>query len=298
MTTPRRRNAVPDKYRGVAVSRVSFRPTAQALTDHLMGKPAYRRSRFVVALHGDEAAVARIQRDRTEELFAPITGVEILSTPETTAFIEDPDCDTAIPSALAHTAVSRAPHAEAVAILGKYQHISFIIGAEPLRITVREIAPPEPAKLLDQARRVLDTAEDIPPIELVPDIVNLNDLAAEHPAAHYLVPCRGSGLEIPGSSTSYLDERPEYAPWLLLGPERSQQIHQAFYDVGPDQYIDICPDNRPPIDGPLLTKCSLLENELRVDEGQVVVPWGSTLAQVEKALRILVDYWKPAWEPV
>ena len=63
--------------------------------------------------------------------------------------------------------------------MGRYGHVSFIIDPAPLRITVQEVAPPYPAKLLDQARRVLALAEQLPPIELVPDVVELDDLAQD-----------------------------------------------------------------------------------------------------------------------
>jgi hypothetical protein len=163
---------------------------------------------------------------------------------------------------------------------------------------VREVTPPEPAKLLDQARRVLAVAADLPPIELVPDIVRLADLAAKHPASRYLVPCRGSGFDPPGAQTWYLDERPPEQDWTLFGPERSQQIHEAFYGHRAEHYVDICPAYRPPIPGPLLTKCELLEEGIEVVDGQATVPWGASLAQVEQALTEIARAWEPAWAPV
>jgi hypothetical protein len=291
------RNLVPGKYRGVAVSTVTVPLDAESLTAHLLGKPAYRRTRFVVARNAGDAAIARVWRDDPDTLFAPITRVDVLAGPDECAFVQDPTCDTAIPSDLARAAIARAPGVRAVAVLGLYEHVSFIIDPDPLRVTVREVSPPDPPKLLDQARRVLALAEDLPPIELIPDIVRLEDLAAAHPAECYLVPCRGSGFEPPDSRTFYLDEHPPEQEWTLLGPERSQQIHESFYGH-PAHLVDICPDNRPPIEGPLLTKCSLLENELRVEGGQVTVPWGSSLAQVREALRALAKAWEPTWEPV
>jgi hypothetical protein len=301
------RNIVPGKYRGVAVSTVDVPLDAASLTAHLLGRDAYRRTRFVVARsgqHDGRMALARVWRDvpaGTDTLFAPITRVEVLAEPDDCAWVEDPECDTANPSDLAHAARSHAPDTRAVIVQGRYEHVSFIIGADPLRVTVREVSPPDPPKLLDQARRVLALAEDLPPMELVPDIVQLADLAAQHPAESYLVPCRVSGFAPPGARTFYLDEHPpEPGPgheWTLLGPERSQQIHEAFYGHAAT-LVDICPDNRPPVDGPLLTKCSLLENDLRVTDGQVTVPWGSSLAQVRQALGALAEYWEPAWQPV
>lgn len=290
------RNMVPGKYRGVAVSHVDLPLDPASLTRHLLGKPAYRRTRFVVARHGEETAIARVGRDETEPLFAPITRVEVLAGPEECAYVHCAEVDTAIPSALAGAAVTAAPGSRAVVVQGRYEHVNFIIGADPLHVTLREVTPPEPAKLLDQASRVLDVCEDLPPIELVPDIVRLGELAARHPASCYLVPCRGSGFDPPGAQTRYLDEHPAHEQWTLIGCERSQQIHEFFYGERAEQ-VDICPDNRPPIDGPLLTKCCLLEHEIRISNGQVVVPWGSGLAQVEEALRALAQAWEPTWAP-
>lgn len=291
------RNAVPGKYRGVAVSHLPGPVDPDALAQHLLGKSAYRRTRFVVACSGQQTGIAQVWRDDPETLFAPITRVQILAGPDECAYVHSPETDTAIPSALG-SAAALAPGAAAVVVQGRYEHVNFIINPDPLKVVVREIAPPEPAKLLDQARRVLQVIEDLPPIELVPDIVQLADLAAEHPADRYLVPCRGSGFDPPRAQTWYLDEHPFEQDWVMIGPERSQQIHESFYGHRAAEWIDICPCRRPATSGPLLTKCCQLEAEIRVEDGQVTVPWGASLAQVEQALRALAQAWEPAWAPV
>ena len=291
-------NTIPGRYRGVAVSRIPGPVDPDSLARHLLGKPAYRRTRFVVAHNGQQTAIARVWRDDPETLFAPITRVQVLAGPDQCAYVHSPETDTAIPSALGRAATTLAPGAAAVVVHGRYQHVNFIINPRPLRVTVREISPPEPAKLLDQARRVLEVVEDLPPIELVPDVVRLADLAAAHPAQRYLVPCRGSGFDPPGAQTCYLDEHPPAQDWVMIGPERSQQIHQSFYGHRAAEWIDICPCGRPPVAGPLLTKCCQLETEIRVENGQATVPWGASLKQVEDALRVVAQIWEPAWAPV
>jgi hypothetical protein len=292
-------NLVPGKYRGVAVTRITVPLDAASLTQHLLGRDAYRRTRFVVAHNSSGTAIARVWRDAGEEsLFAPITRVSIVSGPDETAYVRSPESDTAIPSELAAAAARLAPGTRAVAVEGLYEHVSFIVNPQPLRVTVRELVPPRPAKLLDQARRVLAVTDDLPPIELIPDLIDMARIAADNPSDDYLVPCRGSGLEVSGAGTWYLDEHPELREWTLMGPERSAQIHQAFYDRPAAHFIDVCPDNRPAIPGALLTKCSLLEHDSRQQGGQVTVPWGSSLAQVEQALRDIAHYWTPAWAPV
>ncbi len=180
---------------------------------------------------------------------------------------------------------------------GRYAHVSFILDPEPLRVTVREVIPPYPAKLLDQARRVLALAETLPPMELVPDVVEFDRLAQDSPADSYLLPCRGGGVSIDGASVRYLDERPPREDWLLLGCERSEQIHEAFYGARAPS-VDICPRKRSPGPGATLSKCCLLEDRIEVDaDHTVVVPWGASLAQIAEALARLAHEWEPTWAP-
>lgn len=290
-------NIVPGKYRGVAVAHMDGPLDAPSLARHFIGLGAYRRTRFIVVRGGETTAIIKVSRDTEEPLFAPITGMQLLAPAGECAFVHCPDIDTAVPSALASAALSKAPGVRAVVVQGRYGHVSFIIDPAPLQVTVREVTPPDPPKLLEQAQRVLDVAEGLLPIELVPDIVQLTDLAARRPSDRYLVPCRGSGFEPAAAETVYLDERPSRQSWTLIGCERSQQIHDWFYGQRADQ-VDICPRRRSPISGPLLTKCCLFEDDIVVEEGQVTVPWGATLAQIAEALGALAEAWEPTWAPV
>ena len=101
----------------------------------------------------------------------------------------------------------------------------------PVAVRVVEVVPPEPPKLLEMARAVVDFDEDLPPVELAFEPIDLRELAAAHPAAHYLFPCRCSGLDA-GVPVDFLDAGPpQAAAWTLVGCERSRQIHVALYGV-------------------------------------------------------------------
>jgi hypothetical protein len=193
---------------------------------------------------------------------------------------------------------ARAPGKRGVVVQGRYGHVSFILDPVPLRITVREVAPPYPPKLLDQAERVLALAEHLPPIELVPEVVELDDLARSQRSTSYLLPCRGGGVSVDGATTDYLDERPERRAWTLIGCERSQQIHEWFYGERAPQ-VDICPRKRSDSGaGAVLAKCCLLETRIEVDDDRVaVVPWGASLDQISEALTALAAHWEPTWTP-
>ncbi|GEL20142.1 DUF7714 family protein [Pseudonocardia asaccharolytica] len=298
MSVPAGPNLVPNRYRGVSVTTVpaGVALEAAALRAHLLGRDAYRRTRFVVARSGERTALLYITRASDTELFSPIVAVELLAGPPDCAFVVEDEADVAIPSVLAAIARRRAPDARAVAVQGRYAHVNVILEPQPLVITVREVVPPQPAKLLDQARRVLAVTESLRPIELVGELTELAELAGRHPAEHYLLPCRGSGGEIPRARVSYLDEHPPRAAWTLLGCARSRQIHRWFYGEDPPT-VDFCPKRAVEASaGPVLTKCCLQEEHVESGPGWASVPWGSSLDHIREALDLLAAQ-EPSWAP-
>jgi len=286
----------PDEYRGVAVTTVKGELDEDALRRYFHGREAYRRTRYVVVRNGDRTAIVAVRKESDGPLFSPIVEVRVLANETECVYLVCPDVDTAVPSAVAQVAREHAPARRGVVVQGRYGHVSFIVDPAAVRVTVTEVVPPHPAKLVDQARRVLDVAEGIRPIELVPDVVSLETLARRRPSANYLLPCRGGGFAVEGAQTAYLDERPERAPWVLIGCERSQQIHEHVYGARADQ-VDICPRNRTGLTGAVLTKCCLLERHIEVNGDRAVVPWGATLTQILQALTALVGEREQAWEP-
>ena len=129
----------------------------------------------------------------------------MLALPADTVDVRRPEIDTGVPSQVAKVAVEH-PGVRAVVVEGRYSHVSFLLDPDPLRVRVREVVPPHPAKLLDQAQRVLDVADELPPIVLEPELIELDSLVGDHPVV--LLPCRGAGVELDGRETHYLDERP------------------------------------------------------------------------------------------
>jgi hypothetical protein len=300
-----RTNVVPSAYRGVSVSHLPFAPEPDRLREHFLGREAYRRTRFVVARDGTGAtALLRVEKESTGPLFSPIVDVEVLAGPDECAYVVDPQADTAVPSELARVATERAGGTPAVVVKGRYEHVSFIVNPAPLRLVVQEVLPPEPAKLLDQVRRLLAVAEDLPPILPIADAVTFDELAGRAAPAgpagtpRYLLPCGGSGVAVAGAATAYLDQRPPREPWTLLGCARSRDIHEWFYGDRPPT-VEMCPRLRPHDPGTLvLTKCCLLEDHIERDGERVVVPWGASLGQVGEALREVALRWEPEWRPV
>lgn len=287
-----RRNFVELPYRGVSVQPYDGEMTEAAITAHLMGREAYRRTNVIVLRGMDDAyALAAIgPRDRNP-LFAPIDHVEVLALPESCLFVVDPETDCANPSALARLAEKSGIGVDGTLICqGKYDHVNFIHHPDPLVIRVVEVSPPEPPKLFHLIEHVL-TYADLPPIKLELERIELKELAAQtHPKA-FLVPCRSGGLDDLGAPVYFLDERPaKREDWVLIGCERSLQFHRHYYGDEPPR-IEMCPraiaGKR---NGLTMLKCCLLEFDIETEGNVIVVPWGSDLAMVEQALQEAVRH--------
>jgi hypothetical protein len=282
----------PDRYREVSVTDVDVPLELESLRALLTSRPVYRRSRYVVVRRGAETALVEVIRGATTGLFSAVEDVVLLATPAETVYLHRPELDTGVPSDLVKAAQD-APGTRCVVVEGSYGHVSFVLDPDPVRLHVLDVAPPWPAKLLDQVQRVLQTADDLTGVQLVPHVVELPDLLPGDPTGHYLLPCRGGGMDVPGAEVSYLDEVPPQADWTLLGCARSRAIHDFFYD-GPVPQVDTCPRTiaagvQLPPGEVLLTKCCLLENHVEVVGRVVVTPWGASFGHLREAVEAGVE---------
>jgi hypothetical protein len=281
-------NFICRPYRGVSVQHWSGPLDEVAVKEVLLSREAYRRTEFVV-LRGSGGATALVQLTCSgqEALFNPITAVEWLAGPDDCAYVVRHEVDTANATALAEVAHAEAAGLPVCVVEGRYQHVNFIVRPRAVVVRLVDVQPPDPPRLLDLARQAITIDDDLPPINLRPDRLHIRALAAASPSEHYLLPCQGAGVDLPGT-VDYLDQRPPRADWTLVGCERSRQFHRWFYGEDADRQVELCPDRLTPVDDcPTLLRCCLLERGIRVEGNRAVVPWGTNLSEVQAALRAL-----------
>jgi hypothetical protein len=263
-------NFIARPYRGVSVQDAPGLDEA-ALREWLIGRRVYRRTEFVVAARDGRHAVVQVEHPVGDDILATVTDLRVLAAPDEVAFVVDPAVDTGNASQMARVARARV-----TVVQGRFEHVNFIVEPAPLRIRVVEVVPPEPPKLLEMAQSVVDYDEDLPPVALEFDAIDLRDFEGD------MYPCRCSGLE-----GRFLDAGPPEPAETLVGCERSRQIHVALYGVEPRERIDFCPRVVGSPDGPTLMKCCLYERGVRREGAAMVVPWGAALDEVREALRAL-----------
>jgi len=274
-------NFIARPYRGVSVQDVDTLDDA-ALLARIRSRRVYRRTEFIVAVHGDRRALVQVEREDGDGILAGVRDARILARPEEIEYVDDDTVDTANATQLARVAGA----ATVTVVQGRFQHVNFIYAPAPVRVRVLEVVPPHPPKLLAMAQTVLDYDEALPPVVLDFEAIDLRELARG--SDHYLFPCRSSGLEL-DARVDFLDAGPErLEDWTLVGCERSRQIHEALYGAEPAARIDFCPRLAPRGDDRTLLKCCLRERGIAQDGKTLEVPWGAGLDEVREALHRLV----------
>ncbi len=212
-------NFIARPYRGVSVQDApSLEP--EALLAHVRSRRVYRRTEFIVAVRGDERALVQLEREDGDEILVGVRDAWLLAAPDQVAFIVDHEVDTGNASQLARAAKASGRDALVYVVEGRFQHVNFIYAPAPARIRVVEVVPPHPPKLLDMARTVIDYDEELPPLELDFVAIDLRELAAAHPADHYLFPCRCAGLDL-DATVDFLDAGPPEAADVDAGRLRA-----------------------------------------------------------------------------
>ena len=279
-------NLVPLPYSRVAVQIATFDLDEAGIQEFLHGKEVWFETDHVVFRHGNQCAIARIEKTAPTDLFSRITGVEIVSLPAATCWVDDPSVDTGNPSALAEKAraLGIGP-SETLVVNGLYEHVCFIHRPVPVVIDVFDLSPPELPRLLDMARRAL-AYKTFPPTVIRPHVQLIPDLVRDVSQKAILFPCGISQLKRM-TNAFYLDERPERQDWVLVGCERSRQIHAHLY--GQDcPRIELCPRKLfDPGNALALMRCCMVEKKVELSGRIAFLPWGAELPLVEEALAAL-----------
>lgn len=283
----------PGHCKEVSVRSVGFELTEENIRGFLAGKRAYIRTRFYVFNSGDEWAVAEVEKAEANSVLRAITSVRVLSLPKDTAFVDDPSLE--VLSASMMGALQRETGARCVVVRGRSEHVSFFLEEEPKRLTIFDVVPPSPSKLVSMVDAVLES--DLQDMCVSYSVVeaDLNGIAHGVENGMVMFPCRASGLrsDLP---TRYLDETKEMSEdqldeVTLVGCSLSARIFKAVYGREP-RLVNMCPKDlvrERGITGPVLVKCCRVKEGFEVEGEMAVVPWGTRSSEVAAALRAILS---------
>ena len=246
---------------------------------------AYKRTEFLVLIHGDDMAVVELHHARTGELFTPVESYEIISLPEDTVYVELPDFDILNIPALAKLQMQYP--GKTVVMKGMFSHLNFVSGMKPLRLRVIDNVPPEPLKLGVLVEKALESGYIEKPI--VPEFVTIDmaDKIKDVKTEAVMFPCGVSGLKS-DKPFYFLDQAPKLEHEVtLIGCHLSERIYRSLYGKDPI-LLNVCPDDYVVDDGvKTITKCCKVKNGHIIENGHACVPWGATVPEVVDAINDL-----------
>ena len=279
----------PTHCKEVSVKSVDFELTEKNIKEFFRGKRAYIRTRYYIFQSGKDWAVALIVRKPSNGILQEIASVHILCLPQDTSFVDDESLE--VLSASAMGSLREKMGTKCVVVRGKAEHVSFFIEEPPYEITLFDVVPPVPSKLVSLVQAALETDLQDRYVRFRSVELDLNDVAAKVQSKITMFPCRASGLG-KEKEALFLDETPALSPEqlkgvTLIGCSLSARIFKAVYGVEPN-LINICPQdllNGREIKGPVLVKCCKVKEGFDIKGDVAIVPWGARVPDVIGALR-------------
>jgi len=282
----------PEHCKHVSVRTADFPLTEENIKRYLEGKRAYLRSKYFVFNNGADWAVASVAKEEKNSVLQPILGVDIVALPHETKFVEDPSLE--VLSASVMGALRESVGAKCVVVKGRSEHVSFFVEMEPHRLTVFDVVPPSPSKLVGLVDSVLETDLQDMYVKYETRTVDLNDMVDDDAEKQMMFPCRASGLG-GNRSTLYLDEtvplkKEQLDKVVLIGCDLSVRIFKAIYGFEPREVRNMCPWQiamEQGMGGKVLVKCCKVKEGVEMDGDVAVVPWGARASDVAAALKAL-----------
>ncbi len=283
----------PSHCKEVSVKFVDFELTEENIKSYLSGKRAYIRTRFYAFNSGNDWAVALVVKKNRIQVLQDIASVHVLSLPKETSFVDDPSLEVLSGSVMGRLRESKGT--KCVVVRGRSEHVSFFIEERPYDLTIFDVIPPEPSKLIGLVDSVLESDLQDRYVRVRTVTRDLNALADGASSEIVMFPCRASGLKAEGR-VMYLDETPalsreELDSVTLIGCSLSARIFKSVYDCEAPRLINMCPKDlveEMGISGSVLVKCCKVKEGFEVSGNLGVVPWGARSSEVAGALRAIL----------
>ncbi len=273
----------------VGLRKVNFPLRNEEIHNAALGKRVYAKTRYLVLTDGEEWAVVRIESEG-KGLFREVRKVDIIALPENVEFIEDKNVNVLSASAMSQAASRR--NKATVIVKGAFDHYSFIQDKNAITLTVCDVVPPKPPKLLDLTEKVLGSESIDRPVIIVPRTLDLHGLVGPKDDL-VMLPCRTSGVEMK-QDVLFLDEAPtlssqEAKQVTLVGCDLSREIFHSLYGVS-TTFRNMCPKRFVSENCPeelSLCLCCRIGDEPKRENNCIALPWGVTSKQVETAIKSL-----------
>ena len=280
---------IPRHCREVALKKVPFPLTKRNIMAQASGKSAYTNTNYLILNNGQGWAVLKVDKTGEPGLFRKIQNVEIISLPEDTVYLENPEVDVQNASVMVRMAEEAGK--DALIVKGKFEHISFVHKERTTPLVVFDVVPPSPPKIAELAEAALGTGRIKKPIRIVAKIVDLNEVAKRRATKYVMFPCYASTLISSSNDaehTLYLDQSPvlkiPVSELTLIGCDLSMRTFGSLYGEKPE-FVNICPKEMVrDTSVRCLSRCCIIDEGHVIEGNAAYLSWGASVGEVEEAI--------------
>jgi hypothetical protein len=269
----------------VSIRDVSENLTEDGIAKLMDGWTSYIMTEYLVLRKKDDLAVIHLVEGPGTGLLRKLASYNIVSMPQDTVFVDDPDVDVLNMPAMAR--LQRKHPGKTVVISGMFSHVNIGSGIKPLKLRIIDDVPPLPSKLGILVRKALDSGYINLPILTEELDIDISSKVQGVRTEAVMFPCKVSGLkaDIP---YYFLDGTPHVdCSVTLIGCNLSKRIYDEVYGVDVP-FIDVCPADNIIHDGVrTIVKCCRVKSGHEMDGNVALVPWGATVPEIVDAINDL-----------
>jgi len=289
------RQMIPRHCADVGIAKVRFPLTEENLVSHFLGKKSYARTKFYAVNNENDWAVVQVTKKPTRNLMGVIESVKVLSLPERTRFLVEPELDVLQIGQMLRLQ-ARFPD-NLLIIQGRFDHVSFIDVRLPAKIAIVDVVPPRPSKLKLAIESLVGACTSM--LEFETHLIDIEQLVESCRSGEVMLPCGSAYDNFPDRTEKrllFLDRSPELSSeqakgMELIGCSLSRRIFEELYGFTPIIH-NICPKNfelTNRIELPTISRCCKVKNGVEVDGNWIFVPWGADICEIGEALRIALS---------
>jgi hypothetical protein len=275
---------LPSHCRHVSVHKVDYKLEPEIIKNKLKDSKIYKGTDYLILNKNNEWSIVKIEKTPRRGLFWQVSGVQVISEPKNTVFLEDNKVNVLNNNSMA-LAATKFPN-KTVVVKGTFEHVSFYQPGPTVELFLLEVVPPHPPKLNTLVKNLLEYKSFEKPIITSEKIIDISEMLDDKDNKIHILPCNASGFDS-DKNVCYLDECPKLDEIdkdniTLVGCELSLRIFKELYDFEP-KFINICPAKlaeKYAQEKKVLVKCCKV-NDFDKKGNIYMVPWGATYDNLE-----------------
>lgn len=275
----------------VSIRKVNFSISKKNIIKHAIGMQIYAKTKYLILNNKSQYALIKVYRqknvfyeDRTKKLIYPVTKVEIISLPHETEYIVDDSID--VTNVVEMTKIYLSSSKRCTIVEGMFGHINFIIEPKVYSITVTDIVPPFPSKLVERLKWAIKSNIIKYPVTFKYNLIDIRNKINMCRNKCIVLSCSAVQLNSfrPDVEVVYINNFPsvQNKKVSLIGCDLTLRTFRDMYKKNPDEFISLCPYIES--DAVELIRCCKIKKGFKIDNRKIIVSINASPLEIAQGI--------------